>query len=198
MNTLVKSGNSPPDKKLAVSPEMAVSVGSAKVRISPTRSKASSELEKDVNSPPPVFTKLFEPTNPELVPIAALLTSETVESPSWPIALKLTPICLVTERCISTIRTFRSTWSLPSTDIKLTISPGVSPPVDSSSHNAANFSILLAMAAFFTEPVSKILLLTACTSTVAVPACCEIRDFSPPVSLSTRISRLRSSCPSCP
>lgn len=55
------TGNSPPARKFALSPEIAVSVGSASVRITPARSMARSVAWTDLNEPVSAVSVSAEP-----------------------------------------------------------------------------------------------------------------------------------------
>ena len=71
------TGNSPPARKLAVSPDTAVRLGSARVRIRPSRSSARSALAARVSPP---WKPLVTPELPNVLPAGPLFQ---LQSEPW-------------------------------------------------------------------------------------------------------------------
>ena len=109
-------GNSPPATNVAVSPEIAVMFGSARVRITPARSIARSlAVMPEFDT---VRSLLFRAW-PVAVKGLLLAKSMTV-APKLTLALRSIPSCLIKSRCTSATVTFSSTWSRPRTAMLLT------------------------------------------------------------------------------
>jgi hypothetical protein len=92
----------------ALSPETAVTVGSASVWATPCRSKAC-KLALKLWFP---FTQFRIPWVALMAPLTANGLS-TVKLPFGPLPLKLTPSCLMISRRISATVTCKLTWSAP-------------------------------------------------------------------------------------
>src|ERR1700733_1285520 len=106
--TLLRMGTVPPARNFAVSPDTAVTVGSASVWATPCRSKACR-----------VAFKFWLPLNQfrvawvaETAPLTANGLSR-LKLPFGPLPLRLTPSCLMMSRRISATVTRRLTWSAP-------------------------------------------------------------------------------------
>src|SRR3974390_1749851 len=109
-------GNSPPAIKVAVSPEIAVKFGSAKVLTTPARSMARNVAFTLCNDP---VRKLFESAWPLAAKGLSVLKLTTAE-PYPTLPDRATPSCFTTSRCTSATVTFSMTWSRPRTVIPLT------------------------------------------------------------------------------
>ncbi len=126
------TGNSPPARKFAVSPETAVKVGSARV-LSMLVSSSACSVACTVSPPLVVY---FEPTSPgvlaelkgkvsglppapfatvprALVKFVPMPNGPLLAMPSINTPFMLMPSCLMTERCTSTTETLRATCSSP-------------------------------------------------------------------------------------
>ena len=133
-------GKLPPARKCADSPEIAVRVGSASVRITPACSIAC-KLAVTLLLNVPVIPvgefgiRLDCPLGPKgLAVLSCPLTGKglsllklTVEVPRLRQPLRLMPSCFITVRSISAIVTFSMTWSRPRTTIALTILLALAP-----------------------------------------------------------------------
>ena len=118
---LIRIGNSPPARKLAVSPERAVSVGSARITARPLCSaRLSVESRSNPRSFPakPNVVAAAGELNVPLTPLepAVIVPASPRERPNWkpPVRSKdvrLTPTSLLNERLTSAKRTFNITWS---------------------------------------------------------------------------------------
>ncbi len=105
-------GNSPPARKVALSPEIAVSVGSARVRSTPARSIACKvELIE-----PKVAVTLVLPIDSSAAENGLAVTKLRMACPlprPLPVVVMLMPNCLTTSRCTSATVTLSMTWSRP-------------------------------------------------------------------------------------
>src|ERR1700722_5451112 len=106
--TLLRMGTVPPARNFAVSPETAVTVGSASVWATPCRSKACKLALK-------LWLPLTQFRTPSEVATAPLMANglSRLKLPFGPLPLKLTPSCLMMSRRISATVTRRLTWSAP-------------------------------------------------------------------------------------
>ena len=122
-------GNSPPARKVAVSPDTAVRLGSASVWMTPARSIARSvALTRALV--PPVSGSVVMPCWPEMMVLlsAAPFTENGLSvlklNTPWRMKPKepdrLMPSCLTTSRCTSATVTLSITWSRPFTVMPLT------------------------------------------------------------------------------
>ena len=98
----------PPARNFALSPETAVTVGSASVWATPWRSNACSVALKLW----PPLTQFSMPSEAATAPLIANGFS-SVKLPFGPVPLMLTPSCLMISRRISATVTLRLTWSSP-------------------------------------------------------------------------------------
>ena len=115
-------GNSPPARKFAVSPEIAVRVGSASVRTSPFCSRAvMTAFTSALSDLKPALEKMVETTSLPLNGNWRLLRDENEKLPVIKVAPavparfeKSTPSCLIMVRSISTTETLSNTCSFDS------------------------------------------------------------------------------------
>src|SRR5579864_7776392 len=131
--TLLRMGIVPPARNFAVSPETAVTVGSASVWATPCRSNARSVA---LSSPLPL-NQLSVASDVATAPLIAKGLSR-VRLPFGPVPLKLTPSCLTISRRMSATVTCRLTWSaprivrelisLPHAELELPLAPLDAPP----------------------------------------------------------------------
>src|ERR1700733_8370741 len=138
--TLLRMGIVPPARNLAVSPETAVTVGSASVWATPCRSKA---CKVALRFPLPlnqfrVASEAVAATEPLIAPLIAN-GGWGVKVPFGPVPLKSAPSALTMSRRISAIVTRRLTWSAPRIVRALTtfpwgllgdLPPGAPPPLE--------------------------------------------------------------------
>src|SRR6202044_426610 len=134
--TLLRMGTVPPARNFAVSPDTAVTVGSASVWATPCRSKAC-KVALRLPLPLNQFRDAWEAaaaTEPLIANGGA-----SVKLPFGPLPCKLTPSCLMMSRRISATVTRRLTWSAPRIVRALTtfpcgllgdLPPGGPPPLE--------------------------------------------------------------------
>ncbi len=118
--TPVGIGNSPPSMKVADSPEIAVRLGSARVRTTPALSIARMVALTEGLVPNDPVSALPETSGALLAVNGFELLKVTTELPTFRLADRSMPICLMIERATSATVTFSVTWSLPRTTIELT------------------------------------------------------------------------------
>src|SRR5271163_3935859 len=138
--TLLRMGTVPPARNLAVSPETAVTVGSASVWATPCRSKAC-KVALMLPLPLNQFRVAWEAVaamEPATLPLI-VNGGSSVKVPFGPAPLKLTPSCLTMSRRISATVTRRLTWSAPRIVRAVTtfpwglvgdLPPGAPPPLE--------------------------------------------------------------------
>ena len=102
-------GNSPPEMNVADSPEIAVRLGSARVRTTPALSIARSVAWTDGIEPNDVASPLPGTSGPLLAVNGLLLLNFTIVVPEFRLALRSTPICLTMSRRTSATVTFSIT-----------------------------------------------------------------------------------------
>src|SRR3981081_853129 len=118
--TPVGVGNSPPEIKVADSPEIAVRLGSARVRTTPALSMARSVACTD-GVEPKLPARALPATSGALFAVnGLLLLNFTTDGAEVRLALRSMPSCLMIERWTSASVTFNITWSRPRTAIELT------------------------------------------------------------------------------
>ena len=131
------TGNSPPARNEAVSPESATRLGSARVLTTPLRSSASSTVvmfSSPMLKEPPTMPKVSSMVPRSTMGRPAASVSSVVPTGSEPVPPKtlplllmkalLMPISLATVRTISEKRTSSRTCCAAPTDIMLTTLPG--------------------------------------------------------------------------
>src|SRR5207302_9820107 len=111
--TPVGIGNSPPEINVADSPEIAVRLGSARVRTTPALSIARSVAWTDGIEPNDVARALPGTSGPLFAVNGLLLLNFTIVVPEAMLALRSMPICLTMVRCPSATVTFHLTWPRP-------------------------------------------------------------------------------------
>src|SRR3984957_21275463 len=133
--TLFRIGIVPPARNFAVSPDTAVTVGSASVWATPCRSKACK-----VALMLPLPLNQFRVASEAAAAMAPLIANggASVKLPFGPLPLKLTPNCLTISRRISATVTRRLNWSaprivselisLPDAELALPLAPPAPPP----------------------------------------------------------------------
>ena len=161
------TGTSPPAVNLALSPEIAVTVGSARTRDRPARSSAFSVklVELPMPAPMAVAASACGCSGKGLSMLGVIEKLPSRHSP-----LELMPSCLIALRETSETTTLTMTWSRPRIDSELITAPldEVNRPLDWPTKALAMSTAWVASEALVTSPTSRMELPAGLTSILAL------------------------------